>query len=285
MGEKPRCLGNVGMRRLFLCLNELSMPKEGIAVNEVQVWREYALAMTRCLLKVASTRPAFSVVVPEGALSVTIAGKPFRVWLSEWMGKKNYTWLQTKIKPGPPSEESLEIEVLFQNTPSQGLTLAHLNQTWAVSLAGEGTAWASHTLDATLQELLADASFQESNCTIKHLGSDDHSDFWAIELGVWGAAAAADYVIGHMGDLDIVMYPNDHAPPHIHLVDAKGKIGPKQATVGKYRIDKFGVLEAHLPSDAKMRSWVEDHNPQLLASWKGCQIGKPPIRISVEVPG
>jgi len=60
----------------------------------------------------------------------------------------------------------------------------------------------------------------------------------------------------------ILMYFNDHAPPHFHA-----KYGEHEALL---RIDPLGILEGHLPPKALslVMEWAAIHQKELMNDWK-----------------
>lgn len=79
------------------------------------------------------------------------------------------------------------------------------------------------------------------------------------------------------------MYPNDHVPPHIHLVDPTTRIvvdgKNRKDPVAKYRIDQFERLAGKPKYDGKIKDWIEKHQDSLMRCWQTCQLGNHPFRI------
>ena len=80
-------------------------------------------------------------------------------------------------------------------------------------------------------------------------------------------------MIAIVDGVKILMFFNDHAPPHFHAV-----IGDDEVLIS---IRDLGTLEGSL-SPAKLRrvlSWARDHQGALALNWIRCQDEQQPERI------
>ncbi|MBD2212943.1 DUF4160 domain-containing protein [Nostoc linckia FACHB-104] len=73
--------------------------------------------------------------------------------------------------------------------------------------------------------------------------------------------------------LIILMFFNDHNPPHFHVWYAEKKAG--------ITIQTFEMLEGTLPPKAYslVVQWATLHQDELLHNWELCRTGKKPQRI------
>ena len=81
--------------------------------------------------------------------------------------------------------------------------------------------------------------------------------------------------IGRIGSLDVMVFRNDHAPPHIHV------FGPEFSA-------KFAIANLELLSskgqirrrDIKaVEEWGQKHKDMLYRNWELARSGQPPIKI------
>ena len=80
-------------------------------------------------------------------------------------------------------------------------------------------------------------------------------------------------MIAIVDGVKILMFYNDHAPPHFHAV-----IGDDKVLIS---IRDFGTLEGSLPP-AKLRRvlpWARDHQGASVLNWNKCQDEQQPDRI------
>lgn len=71
----------------------------------------------------------------------------------------------------------------------------------------------------------------------------------------------------------ILLYFNDHNPPHFHA-----RYGEHEAEIA---IANGEVLEGSLPRSALrlVREWLEQKRPELMADWDRARAGEPPLPI------
>jgi hypothetical protein len=71
----------------------------------------------------------------------------------------------------------------------------------------------------------------------------------------------------------VVIFPNDHEPPHFHafLTEHRIRIDIMRAQVIGWRGPRA--------MEAKILSWTVEHQKQLLAAWEAIRSGEPPERI------
>ncbi|GMU21210.1 MAG: hypothetical protein AMXMBFR13_13030 [Phycisphaerae bacterium] len=71
----------------------------------------------------------------------------------------------------------------------------------------------------------------------------------------------------------IIMYPNDHLPPHFHAIYAED-----QAVIG---IDPLDVRDTSLPPRALslVLEWARTHQQELAANWSRLRSGQTALRV------
>jgi hypothetical protein len=71
----------------------------------------------------------------------------------------------------------------------------------------------------------------------------------------------------------VLMYWNDHAPPHFHV-----RYSGFKATVG---IQELAVLTGNLPRTAErlVLEWATEHQAELMENWRLCEIKAQPSQI------
>ena len=80
-------------------------------------------------------------------------------------------------------------------------------------------------------------------------------------------------IIGVVDAAKLYMYPNDHPPPHFHILYAEHR-----AVIG---IQTMKLSEGNLPK-AKLRAimkWAKPRKAQLLAAWNIIQVNLVPEKI------
>jgi len=82
-------------------------------------------------------------------------------------------------------------------------------------------------------------------------------------------------VIGMVGSVKVLMYYNDHAPPHVHL-DAGGDV---QVVVEIVGADLPSGLFSK-PDRKAILKWIRDHETELLANWARASAGIPLVKIT-----
>jgi hypothetical protein len=268
------------MRPLIVFLNELSTPLH-VADLPHGGWRVWAKEMYGCLRAVAQHHSNYKVGIPLDLLEATLEGRPIRAWLIDWLGRDGYRWLLNRLtKTLPLLSADSEIHMNAQSTA--GMAHAHDMDSWCVSFPITDSPWVAPCLDAHLVCLTADG-LTETTCEIRNLATTSHVVYWQARLITWGAQASGDFCIATFGELCITMYPNDHLPPHIHLVnpatriDIDGRI--RRQPVARYRIDRFERLSGKPGYDREIEAWVAKHIASLMRCWQTCQLGERPFRI------
>lgn len=224
-------------------------------------------------------RPEAQVAIPAGQWQENLGGRPFYERLKRaYPNRDQYRRLLAKIKRLEDADVPLLREVHWGNHWAHGLTLAELNQSWAVSFFLDGTAWRQASITAQ-HYVLDEASGSlegPAPLDIKHLSETSHKTHWETDLRDWGAVVAASCVLYKIKGHPVVMYqgPKEHNPPHVHLLD-------KQSgnSLAKYHIDVFERPKGPPTWDAEMKEWVALYRDQLLKSWSRCQQGGLPFEI------
>lgn len=267
------------MKPLVLYFNELSAPPIAITHAQSMEWRQCAAVLFACLRKVARHQPQITIAFPSGCWHAVLGEKPLSAWLQEWLERSQYQWLLSKVR----NIDSLPLEitdVYFGETKAIGLTMSFVAGAWSCSFPVSNSSWLSHSIDA-IQYRLEGNDVVQSMCTVRHLSNDLHVAYWEDSLHEWGRILAENNTVGdHHGYL-LQMYPLDHAPPHIHLIDPVILASDRRPrTLAKYRIDRFERMEGEAQWDNQVRSWIERNRDDLLLSWERCIRGKHPFRVA-----
>ena len=257
------------MPPLSIYFNELSSPFQE---TEPEVWREWANSLYEGLKHAVSANHSIRLALESGRWHAICEGRPFSLWMKDWLGSARYQWVLSKIDNfAAPAE--LERELYVDGIRAIGLSMTRIAQTWGCSLPVAGSPWTAHTIGA-VEYRLGEKELLQIPCEIRHVSSHDHAVHWAEEIETWGRTIATTNVVAEHDGYLVLMYPLDHAPPHVHLFND----GTKQ-TIAKYRFDFFERLEGPPTWDAHFRKWLNDKRPDLFLSWARCLRGQHPLQI------
>jgi hypothetical protein len=82
--------------------------------------------------------------------------------------------------------------------------------------------------------------------------------------------------IGRIGSLDVMIFRNDHDPPHFHVIgpdfSAKFTIAERGLMSSKGRIRRSAIRE--------VEEWGQKHQTALYPNWQLAQLGRPPQKIT-----
>jgi hypothetical protein len=269
------------MTKLTLVIhwNEISLPADA-AVDDLErndAWAELARSAFESFLQAQKTRPDTRISFSKGVFHGHVAGRPFQSWMERWLGKERMQKLRHRaIQPqnlDQPAIEQLDCELSVAGRRGEGMTRAHLAESWVWSLG-------ISSIGAMRHEIQADKTVIDSEATdivsVRNLACIQHSERWAHELAEWGMKPSENHVIDEVDGLIFIMYPFDHGYKHIHV---HSRNDPKLNA--KYRVDKFERLSSMSSSelDRKMEAWIARHRDLLLQSWNRCQAGKLPLRV------
>lgn len=265
------------MRPLMIYFNELSSPCAEPDITPGAEWRERATTVFQCVREISRRQEDFDLAFVTGHWHGLSGGKPLSQWIKHWIGKGNYQWLLSRVKNVAPP--ALDCEVRFQNRKADGLTHAHLAESWVLSFPLPNSSWLVPDV-AVIELCLGTDGLSERECVIKNLGAVDHVRHWGQELADWGRDLASNNVIATIAGFPLMMYPNDHGYAHVHLVDPSMTKEGRKCTLAKYRIDQFERMEGHPRWDSEIRPWIERHRTDLLIAWERCQQGGHPVQIT-----
>lgn len=270
-------------RPFFIYWNELSFPDAITAatLREGNVWRERAQTAFRALQQTFRVRKDCRVLFVKGVFHNHVADRPFQSWLEEWLGKDSYRQLRHKasqpVAVSVPVHD-LECELVFAHRGGEGLTRAHLTETWVWSLGNPDTCCDGVQIDA--EKTFIDSS-EVLLVQVPNLAREEHVLHWTSQLETWGAVISPNYVLAQFDNYKVIMYPFDHGYAHVHVHTVA-----ESGLNSKYRVDVFEALtddSSHLRPeglDTKMAAWIEVHREQLLISWKQCQRGANPLKLN-----
>lgn len=265
--------------RTFLVFwNELSFP-DGTRAEHLQAdpaWRARALRAFKGLRELFKLRADCRVFLCKGQWGDHVGGRPLHSWLEDWLGKDGVRFLKTKAvvsgTAAPPFHE-FDCELSSAGRSGEGLTRAHVAETWTWSVGSVETS-------SDAREIEADKITAEAGSVIKvrvaNIAIEDHVSAWKQELIGWGHQPSNNHTVAVLGRYTVVMYPFDHGYPHIHVRSQNDtKLN------AKFRVDCFEPLTYDHPEglDALMSVWIKVHEEALLASWFRCQRGRHPLRI------
>jgi hypothetical protein len=267
------------MRPLVLFFNELSTPPGDIADDSEKHWSACATSFLKCLSVVSTHRRIIRIEFSDEYLRTQIGDKNILSWFRRWLGVTRYQWLLSKIKRSDVTVDTLT-DVYFDAKRGHGLTKAYLIESWAVSFPVPESHWLTDCISATAHRVDGN-NYDSFQCSINHLSTDKHADKWKHDLLMWGEEVADNNLIATFDVYNIVMYPLDHEPAHIHLVDSRRISNSKGSrTVAKYRIDKFARLEGPPNWDDGIRAWIKMNQDDLQVLWDLCKKGGHPLRIT-----
>lgn len=262
------------MQPLIIYFNELSSPICSTNPVDADPWRELTCGMFLGLLALSRVRNNFSLIVPKGHWHALYLNKPLCNWLEGWLGKDRYRWLRAKVRQDVTIPDLCEVHCA--GNVSAGITLAHLGDSWTVSIPIPQSEWSEAEITGVKYEINDNAKSSEDTCVVKNLASELHAAHWQGALLDWGRRIAETNEIANVAGHAIDMYPLDHGYPHVHLVSPY----PPRPTIAKYRIDVFGRLEGPPQFDREMKEWIAQNQILLLASWGRCQRGQHPFKIA-----
>ena len=82
--------------------------------------------------------------------------------------------------------------------------------------------------------------------------------------------------IGHIGSLDVMIFRNDHDPPHFHVMgpefSAKFTIADQELLSCKGRIHRRDLRE--------VEAWGQRHQNELYLNWQLARAGRPAQKIT-----
>lgn len=266
-------------RILLLHWNELCFP-ENITSNDLFFdlkWKERAEDALKAAVEAFRVRPDCRISFTKGIFHSDVAGRPFQSWLETWLGKDRFRQLRSKaVQPTstllPPVYE-FDCELTLLGRSGEGITRAHISETWAWSFSCDEVG----TEQATLQT--QKTSIETNSVTqveVQNLAIETHVAHWRDRLDVYGHTVSHNNLISEIGRYQIIMYPLDHGYPHIHV-----HVKDEPRVNVKYRVDVFEPLTSNRPDDLDqiMQTWVPEMQNQLLTSWDRCQRGAFPLKL------
>lgn len=284
MGQKSRCsfglvATNMEKRTLLLHWNEISVPNDAVPddLERNSTWSKLAQSAFDSFFCAQKARPDVRISFSRGVFHGHIAGKPFLSWLEHWLGRERAQKLKSRaVQPfdhGQLPIEQLDCELSVGGRSGEGITRAHLTESWAWSLGVPEMGASEDEISADKTTINDNASIQ---VVVRNLATLQHGDRWMHELSEWGLHLSANHVIAEVDNLMIIMYPFDHGYAHIHV-----KAHNEPSLNAKYRIDKFESLTVNNPLglDGFMKSWIAEHRESLVQSWARCSSGKHPLRL------
>jgi len=82
--------------------------------------------------------------------------------------------------------------------------------------------------------------------------------------------------IGRIGSLDVMIFRNDHDPPHFHVIgsefSAKFTIAGLELLSSKGRIRRRDIRD--------IEAWGQKYQNELYSNWRLARAGKPPEKIT-----
>lgn len=269
------------MNPLVLYWNDLSFPDELIEGEFSQdgPWAVRAKHAFVALQRAFRCQQQARISVVKGEFHAVVQGKPLLSWLELWLGKDRVRRILGRaIQPINYPEghgDTLICDVKVGERVGDGVTRAHLANSWVWSLGNEPTASHSHIIPANAYELNGNGDVVTEGVEIRNLASEAHAAHWEDAMAGWGKQWSRNCVIGIVSGHQVIMYPLDHGYPHIHV---KSTNPPVQSY--KFRIDKFGALtDSPVALTASIGTWVGEHANSLMESWRRCQKGMHPLSI------
>lgn len=235
-------------RPLFLHWNELSIPAD-VTANELQTnpqWASQARVALATFNKVRQVRSDCRISLTKGAFHGQVAGRPLQSWLEIWLGKDRWRQLSVKVVQPPmahdlPPVNQLECELSCNGQCGEGMTRAHIADSWTLSVASEATKFSGDVIRASKTVIDSDAPI---DVDVPNLATEDHFERWAEDLEAWGEQLSNNHIVSVLGGYQIIMYPLDHGHPHIHV-----HVNDDPRLNAKYRVDKFEALTNGNPSE------------------------------------
>ncbi|WP_341908513.1 hypothetical protein [Polaromonas sp. YR568] len=266
-------------RTLLLHWNEISVPEDATPedLERNAAWSELARSAFESFFRAQKARPDVRLSFSRGVFHGHVAGRPFQGWLEHWLGKERVQKLKARaVQPfhyAPVPVEQLDCELSVRGRSGEGITRAHLAESWAWSLGVPETGAAGDAIFADKMTIDGDGTTQVA---VRNLATAPHGERWAQELVEWGLHPSANHTIAEFDGLRIIMYPLDHGYAHVHV-----RACNEPSLNAKYRVDKFEPLTDMNPPglDTLMESWIVKHRELLLQSWLRCQAGKLPLQL------
>lgn len=266
-------------RMLILHWNEISVPDDAAPedLERNAAWAELARNAFDSFFRAQKARPDARISFSRGAFHGHVAGRPFQSWMEHWLGKERMQKLKARavqpLQHGQPAVEQLDCEISVVGRCGEGITRAHLAESWAWSLGTPATGAAGDEIQADKTTIDNAAT---TKVAVRNLACVRHGERWANDLAEWGTRPSDNHVIAEVDGLVFIMYPFDHGYAHIH-VHARDK----PSLNAKYRVDKFEPLTNMNPPglDGVMEAWIAEHREPLMQSWVRCQAGKYPLKL------
>ena len=267
-------------RPLLLHWNELSIPAN-VTADELQAnlqWASQVQVALDTFNKVRKIRSDCRISFTKGAFHGHVAGRPLQSWLEAWLGKDRWRQLLGRAVQPPMGQElppfsQLDCELSCNEQSGEGITRAHIADSWTWSVASDAIGFSGYVIRATKTVMDSDAHI---DVDVPNLAAEDHFKHWAEDLADWGKEPSKNHVISVLDGYQIIMYPLDHGYPHIHV-----HVRDDPRLNAKYRIDEFEVLTNGRPPglDALIEPWIARHRDQLVQSWIRCQKGSFPLKL------
>lgn len=266
-------------RILYLHWNELSFPQDVSAADleTNTLWPDLAKSAFDSFFRAQQLRSDIRISFSRGVFHEHIAGRSFLSWLEQWLGKERVQKLKARALQPLPDDHlpvvDLECELSVNERPGEGITRAHLADSWSWSL-GVSKAGAADESIRALKTTIHDR--HDSTVSVRNIASPLHGERWAKDLTEWGLTLSSNNIITEIDRLVIIMYPLDHGHPHVHVHNKDIR-----NLNAKYRIDKYEALTNRNPDglDAFMELWIEEHREVLLHSWARCKAGQFPLKL------
>ncbi|WP_186215086.1 DUF4160 domain-containing protein [Burkholderia gladioli] len=263
-------------RLLILHWNELSFPA-GITAEDLLTdlqWKARAVTALRAIRAATQVRPDCRISFTRGVFHGEVGGRPFLSWLETWLGRDGLRFLQGRaVQPILEPIYAIGCEVSCNGRAGEGITRAHLAESWAWSLSHSDSG--SDGVLIVGQKILIDQQ-DEIAVEVANLAADAHVLHWKNALSTYGRVLSENHVIAELGRYTIIMYPLDHGYPHIHVHSRDD--GSMNA---KFRIDLFEPLTDEHPKELNtlLEQWVQERKEGLTVSWKRCQEGCFPLKL------
>ncbi len=267
-------------RVLFLHWNEISVPADAAPedLERNPAWAALARGAFDSFFYAQKARADIRISFSRGVFHGQIAGRPFQSWLELWLGKERVQKLKARTVQPPlqaqqPPFDQLDCELSVEGRSGEGITRAHLAESWAWSLCVPAAGAAEEEIQAEKTTIDSDVAMQVS---VRNLACLLHGKRWSQDLAEWGMRPSENHVIAEFDGLSLIMYPLDHGYAHIHV-----HASDEPSLNAKYRVDKFEPLTKRNPPglDALMEGWIAKHRDLLLQSWVRCQAGKLPLKL------
>lgn len=265
-------------RLLLLYWNELSIPVH-VTADELHSnphWAQLAhtaLETFQAVLEVRDCRISFS----KGVFHGHVADRPLQSWFEAWLGKDRWRKLRSRaVQPTSqelPPAHSLECELSCNGRSGEGVTRAHIADSWTLSVACEAAGSDRYCIRA---EKISIETNTKVEVDVRNLAAADHFERWIDDLKAWGKQTSSNHVVAALDRYQIIMYPLDHGYAHIHV-----RAYDEPRLNAKYRVDKFEPLTNNRPVglDALIEPWIAQRREELVQSWERCQAGGFPLKL------